>query len=109
MNTLNASQCQYSRAIHLAIENIRLQEMKKAYDFIMEAIQIDPGAAQPHNLLGIWYEIGGDKDKARRHYRAAYSLDPTFSPSCRNLERVCSWYDSMKCYAFDYGEEPQGK
>ena len=61
-------------------------------------------APQPHNLLGIYYELGGEIDLARRHYRAAYSLDPTFSPACRNLEQISLALSNERPRIFDFGE-----
>jgi hypothetical protein len=32
-------------------------------------------------------EICGDRDEAQKNYRAALSLDPSFIPAIKNLER----------------------
>lgn len=88
----------FIQKIRQAADRLRRYELEDAYPLIVEAIHIDPDAPQPHNLLGIWFELTGDGDKARKHYRAAYALDPTFKPACRNLERICT--------AFAYGRIP---
>ena len=83
----------FEQSILLAADSIRGREFQRAYDLIAEAIRLNPDAPEPHNLLGVWFELKGDGDRARRHYRAAYSLDPTFGPACRNLERIFTMYD----------------
>ena len=80
----------YSKCIGSAIESLRQSKLEKAYAQIVEAMRLYPNAPEPHNLLGIWFEIKGDDLMARRHYRAAYSLDPTFKPACKNIDRICT-------------------
>ena len=38
-----------------------------------------------------------DKEKAIRHYRASYSLDPTYAPAIWNLERLGTGDVCKKC------------
>ena len=64
-----------------------------------------PDAPEPHNLLGIWFELKGNEDKAHRHYRAACALDPTFMPARKNLERICRVFDIKNQKTYDYGVE----
>lgn len=94
----------FSLNISQAVKSLRDNEYEKAYGFIVEAMRIDPDAPHPHNLLGIMYELKGDGSRARRHYRAAYSLDPTFEPACRNLEQICTLLDNYKLRAYDFGD-----
>lgn len=61
-------------------------------------------APEPHNLLGIYYEQEGDLQSARKHYRAAYALDPTYKPCCRNLERITCFDFSTKITDADFGD-----
>jgi len=95
----------FSLNISLAVKSLRSDEYEKAYGFIVEAMRIDPNAPHPHNLLGIMYELKGDGSRARRHYRAAYSLDPTFEPACRNLEQICTLLDNYKLRTYDFGDD----
>ena len=95
----------FADIITQAADHLRCQDFEEAYALITAAMQIDPDAPQPHNLLGIWFALRGNGDKARRHYRAAYSLDPTFSPACKNLEAISSVFDESKLRCFDYGDE----
>lgn len=95
----------FAQSIRQAAECLRSKDCDNAYGLIVEAMRIDPNAPHPHNLLGIFYEITGDRDLARRHYRAAYSLDPTYKPACSNLERVCmDHYNKQR--SFDFGDLP---
>lgn len=95
----------FAEIIAHAARCLRSQDFEQAYALITAAMQIDPDAPQPHNLLGIWFALKGNGDKARRHYRAAYSLDPTFGPACKNLETISSVSDDSKLRSFDYGDE----
>ena len=98
----------FTRCIKEAIDKLRQYEFEEAYKLIIKAISINPDASQPQNLLGLWYELSGNDDKARKHYRAAYSLDPTFKPACKNLERTCTVF-LYKDIPYDYGDEPEEK
>lgn len=98
----------FTRCIKEAIDKLRHYEFEEAYKLIIKAISINPDASQPQNLLGLWYELSGNDDKARKHYRAAYSLDPTFKPACKNLERTCTVF-LYKDIPYDYGDEPEEK
>lgn len=93
--------------IDAAAACIRQADLAKAYGLIIEAMGINPDAPQPHNLLGIWYESNADGDLARRHYRAAYALDPTYKPACKNLERICTLFDNRYPGNIDYGDSPE--
>jgi len=56
-------------------------------------------------LLGIIGEITGDLSLAGKHYRAAYALDPTFKPACRNLERITKFYYRLNIKNVDFVEK----
>ena len=54
---------------------------------------VEPQDPEAYNLLGISYELEGDKLKASKFYRVAYYMDQTFGALFDNLERVCKfWY-----------------
>lgn len=99
----NTEKDKFTQCIQQATEHLRTKNCDNAYDSIIEAMQIYPNAPHPHNLLGIFYELTGDEHLARRHYRAAYSLDPTYKPACRNLERLCADFDN-KPKSYDFGD-----
>ncbi|HEX3078701.1 MAG TPA: hypothetical protein VHQ24_17725 [Lachnospiraceae bacterium] len=98
----------FTRLLNEATNELRSYEMEKSYQRIMEAFTSNPNAPEPHNLLGIWYEIKNDSNLARKHYRAAYALDPSYKPASRNLERVCTFFSSDRS-SIDYGDRsPEG-
>lgn len=95
-----------SSAFCIAVENAVLaltaRDFQLSREIIARAMTMDMDAPEPHNLLGILYELLGDDGAARQHYRAAYALDPTYKPSCRNLERLVL-YGFNATGGFDYG------
>lgn len=93
----------FSNITKEAIEKLNNHEMGEAYKIIISAFSENPHAPEPHNLLGLWYEMKGDDDLARKHYRAAYALDPTYKPASKNLERVSTLF-SGNSIPFDFGE-----
>jgi len=104
MKTFDSNNSRFVSCVAYAAEALRNCEMEKAYELIIEAMTLKPSAAEPHNLLGIWFEISGNEDMARRHYRAAYSLDPTYKPACNNLEQICAMFNYFET-SYDYGDE----
>ncbi len=74
-----------------ATNKLQNNEFEESFMIVLESLKEDPNAPEPHNLLGIWYELGGNEDLARRHYRAAYALDPSYKPASENLERICTF------------------
>ena len=103
MNNSETSKVIFAQNIQQAAVSLQGENCDLAYSLIVEAMRIDPDAPQPHNLLGIFYELSGNGNLARRHYRAAYSLDPTYKPACSNLERICTDFDN-KPHTYDYGD-----
>ncbi|MDD4370841.1 MAG: hypothetical protein PHD56_07205 [Anaerostipes sp.] len=66
------------------------------------AMQENPHSAVPHNLMGILLEKEHDYTQAMRHFRAAYALDPTYTPARTNLEECGDMCSTGKCC---YGNE----
>ncbi len=85
MSRLNAA---YMEKIEEAIELIKKNDLNLAKDIIHEAIQLDDNGAEAQNLLGAYYELIGDRLLALRHYRAAYSLEPSYKYADMNIERL---------------------
>ena len=92
----------FSKAIEKAALALAARDFPTSRQIIAGAMAMDMDAPEPHNLLGILYELMGDDGAARQHYRAAYALDPTYKPSCRNLERL-ALYGFNAAGSFDYG------
>lgn len=53
---------------------------------IAQAMMEYPHCAVPHNLMGLLLEEYGNHALAMRHFRASYSLDPSYLPARQNLE-----------------------
>lgn len=95
----------FIKAITQASEALQKKDIKTSRMQIADAMTLNMDAPQPHNLLGILCELTGDDMSARKHYRAAYALDPTYRPACRNLERLVL-EDWTLHRNFDYGIDP---
>jgi len=54
---------------------------------LRKAISLDPGRAEAFKLLGVIMEVSGDRVEAQKNYRAALSLDPSYEPAIKNLQR----------------------
>jgi len=61
-------------------------EINQASELIQQAMADFPDSPVPHNLLGIVLERKGDHYTAMRHFRAAWSLEPSYLPAKHNLE-----------------------
>jgi Flp pilus assembly protein TadD len=103
MKDINDS-CEYKSFVAEAAVKLRNREIEEAQELIVNALSQNPDAPEPQNLLGILYEFKGDEDLARRHYRAACALDPTYRPANKNLERICKFY-VLPDMIIDFGYE----
>lgn len=92
----------FSAVIEKAVLALKVRDFSSSRQSIKDAMMMNMDAPEPHNLLGILYELQGDGAAARQHYRAAYALDPAYKPSCRNLERLALYgFDVVE--SVDYG------
>ena len=97
----------FSEILQQIAVSLRSRDIETARDLIKQAVILNIDAPEPHNYLGILYEMTGDEIAARKHYRAAYALDPTYKPACRNLERLAEFKIGFKSRNYDYGEQMQ--
>lgn len=67
-------------------ELISTQAYVDAAEEIQQAMLAFPHSPVPHNLLGILLEKKGDHYTAMRHFRAAWSLEPSYLPVKHNLD-----------------------
>lgn len=67
---------------------------------LCEAMLKYPHAPHPHNLYGIVLEKVGNHPLAMNHFRAAWALDPSYSPANHNLNAYGSFF-SKGCCAYD--------
>jgi DNA-binding response OmpR family regulator len=101
-----ARESNYKAAIGLARKCIGENHLDAAMEHLRRATYLDPSHAEAINLMGAVMELKNERAEARRYYLAAYSLDPTFQPATKNLERITSWHRSQ---AIDLGEEAHAK
>ncbi|MDI3280099.1 MAG: response regulator [Bacillota bacterium] len=94
------------------VEEARVQlkenQLEKALALLRRAVTLNPERPEPFNLLGAVDELRGNLDAARRMYRVALALDPTYKPAELNLDRVTRWkYELKKIYLGEAGEEEE--
>ncbi len=77
----------YGSSIELAKRCIGDRHFDAAIEHVRKAISLDPGRPEAFNLLGALMEIKGDRIEAQKNYRAALSLDPSYEPAIKNLQR----------------------
>jgi DNA-binding response OmpR family regulator len=77
----------YGSSIELAKRCVGDRHFDAAIEHVRRAISLDPGRPEAFNLLGALTEIQGDRIEAQKNYRAALSLDPSYEPAIKNLQR----------------------
>jgi DNA-binding response OmpR family regulator len=77
----------YASSIELAKRCIGDRHFDAAIEHVRKAISLDPGRPESFNLLGALMEVRGDRMEAQKNYRAALSLDPSYEPAIKNLQR----------------------
>lgn len=78
----------YGHYLLEAAEAIRKSDCEAARNLLKQYMSKDMENPEAYNLLGISYEIEGDRLKAARFYRVAYYMDQTFSAPSENLGRI---------------------
>jgi DNA-binding response OmpR family regulator len=81
----------YGSSIELAKKSIGNRHFDAAIEHVRKALSLDPGRPEAFNLLGALMEVRGDRIEAQKNYRAALSLDPSYAPAIKNLDRSTSW------------------
>ena len=84
---------------------IGIQAYQQCEGMLCDAMGKYPHAPQPHNLIGILLEKTGDHLAAMKHFRAAWALDPTYTPARQNLECYGTFFSSGRC-AYDESDCP---
>jgi DNA-binding response OmpR family regulator len=77
----------YGSSLELAKRCVGDRHFDAAIEHVRKAISLDPGRPEAFNLLGALIEIRGDRIEAQKNYRAALSLDPSYEPAIKNLQR----------------------
>ncbi len=89
------SKASFDAVLGQARQSLEQSKLDQAMVFISQAIVISPDRPEIFNLIGAIKEMGGDVDAARRMYRVAVTLEPSYQPARQNLERTCGWrYDA---------------
>jgi len=79
----------YAPCIELAKKCIADHRFEAAGAHVRKAVAIDPSRPEAFNLLGAILEIqGGHLSDALKNYHAAQSLDPSYVPARKNIERI---------------------
>jgi DNA-binding response OmpR family regulator len=86
-----AAPADYDTRIEIAKLRVNEGDFGEAIEHVREAIGTEPGRPEAFNLLGVLLEIEGDRDEARKSYRAALALDPAYRPARENLTRLTAW------------------
>lgn len=94
----------YEDEMKKAIYYLKEEDYQVAREHIYNIMIEKDSYPQGHNLLGIMYELKGDLELARKHYRASYSLDPTFKAADNNLERISTFIYNLNSDEIDYGD-----
>lgn len=103
MLAINCESDYYKKEMNKAIYCLKIYDYISAKKHIQNIIIKDFSKPEGHNLLGIMYELQGNLNLARRHYRASYSLDPTFKAASKNLERISNFFYNSE--DIDYGDK----
>jgi len=79
----------YPTLIELAKKCIADHRFDAAGAHVRKAVAIDPSRPEAFNLLGAIQEIlGAHPSEALKNYHAALSLDPSYIPARKNIERI---------------------
>jgi len=74
-----------------SIERVKKAIMDCHFDAAAEHLRktasLDPGRTEVFKLLGVIMEVSGDRVEAQKNYRASLSLDPSYQPAIRNIQR----------------------
>ncbi|MBI5579171.1 MAG: response regulator [Deltaproteobacteria bacterium] len=79
----------YPTLIELAKKCIADYRFEAAGAHVRKAVAIDPSRPEAFNLLGAILEVqGAHPSAALKNYHAALSLDPSYIPARKNIERI---------------------
>lgn len=89
-DVIDASQAEdYPTLIELAKKCIAEYRFEAAGAHLRKAVAVDPSRPEAFNLLGAIQEIqGAHPSDALKNYHAALSLDPSYIPARKNIERI---------------------
>jgi DNA-binding response OmpR family regulator len=65
------------------------REFARAEELLEQALDLVPGSAEAHTLMGILRESWGQDHAAYQSYKTALEADPRFAPARDNMRRYC--------------------
>ena len=77
--------------IQQARNAILKNDLEEARTYLKEALINDTSSAEIENLLGVVEEKSNNRQLAQKYYRAALSLDATYTPADNNLMRTAMY------------------
>jgi len=92
----------YRHLLAESIAAVNKRNLEDAESRLKRAIALDYTRPDAFNILGIIMEIRSDIPRAQSYYRAALSLDPTYTPARDNLDRSVGF---RKISQWNLGEE----
>jgi DNA-binding response OmpR family regulator len=66
---------------------INRREFTPAEVYLKQALALNDGSAEAHNLMGVLRELRNDHDGSYKSYRAALRVDPRYEPAKHNMTR----------------------
>jgi DNA-binding response OmpR family regulator len=75
-----------------AKQALNQREFNRARDLLEEALELDPGSAEAHHLMGVLRESLGQDRAAYDAYHAALEIDPHYLPALDSMRRYCVRY-----------------
>jgi len=84
------------RQLKEAVDLIKTPDFDGARSLLQRIVGQKPECARAFNLLGVIHEKLGDMDAARRMYRVALDIDPTYHPAHGNLSRLVQYRTSFR-------------
>jgi tetratricopeptide (TPR) repeat protein len=95
----------FEKYITQAISSLKSGDLELAEENIKQAMAENPHSPAVHNLYGILEEFLKDDNLAHKHYRVAYTLDPTYKPAINNLERISTLEERARKQPIDFGDQ----
>lgn len=87
---------EYQSTLRSAKKLARKRQFDKALTQAKKAIGVDPSNPEAFDFLGQIQETLGDFENARKSYRAAISLDPTYQSAKDNLDRATNNFTNIR-------------
>lgn len=88
-----------------AIDYIKSRNLSEAHSIISQLLPENDHSPELHNLLGIIAELSGKFDLAVTQYRISCTIDQSYAPSNRNLQRITSFYYKPMMNDIDFGDK----